>query len=451
MPTRTALALLALWGGCNGGERPGALTPEQLADPETCRECHAAHVEEWEGSMHAYAAEDPVFRAMNARGQRETEGALGAFCVQCHAPLAVALGLTEDGLNLDEVPRAYHGVTCTFCHQVVAVEGTHNNPLRLAFDDVMRGGFSDAAPGAPHGVAYSPLHDRDDLRSADLCGSCHDIVNPLGTHIERTYTEWKESVYAHAGPSKLTCSECHMRGREGVAAPGVDGVPLRRIHDHSMAGVDVALTDWPGRERQRQLVQTALDTTLLANLCVDASPERTFARVTLENVAAGHMFPSGAASDRRLWVELVAYDEGGGVLWSTGVVDDGEPVASLADPNLWLLRDEHFGADGEPVHMFWEAADVRSTLVPPPVTNDPDDPRYRHFIDRVFTLDGEPARITLRVRLRPIGLDVLDDLVATGDLDPSIRAAVPTFDLGSTVLEWTPSVPRDDGSFACVP
>jgi hypothetical protein len=39
--------------------------------------------------MHAYAAEDPVFLAMNARGQRETQGALGAFCVNCHAPLAV--------------------------------------------------------------------------------------------------------------------------------------------------------------------------------------------------------------------------------------------------------------------------------------------------------------------------------------------------------------------------
>ena len=451
MSTRAALVLLAVLGACKGGERPGELTREQLLNPETCRECHPAHVEEWEGSMHAYAAEDPVFRAMNARGQRETGGALGDFCVQCHAPVAVALGLTGDGLDLDALPREVRGVTCYFCHQVDAVEGTHNNPLRLAFDDIMRGGFADAAPGAPHGVARSPLHDRDDLRSADLCGSCHDIVNPLGTHIERTYTEWQDSVYAHEGPSKLTCAECHMRGRDGVAAEGVDGVPLRRVHDHSMAGVDLALTDWPHRDRQRELVQTALDTTLLANLCVDASADRTFARVLLENVSAGHMFPSGASSDRRLWVELVATDAEGAVIWSTGVVEDGQPVTSLDDPNLWLLRDEHFGEDGEPVHMFWETAEVRSTLVPPPVTNDPSDPRYRHYVDRVFTIDGEPARVTLRVRLRPIGLDVLDDLVATGDLDPSIRDAVPTFDLGSTVLEWTPEVPRDDGSFACVP
>ena len=43
--------------------------------------------------MHAYAAEDPVFLAMNQRGQRETNGELGDFCVQCHAPVAVHVGL----------------------------------------------------------------------------------------------------------------------------------------------------------------------------------------------------------------------------------------------------------------------------------------------------------------------------------------------------------------------
>ena len=30
-----------------------------------------------------------VFLAMNERGQRETGGQLGPFCVNCHAPLAV--------------------------------------------------------------------------------------------------------------------------------------------------------------------------------------------------------------------------------------------------------------------------------------------------------------------------------------------------------------------------
>ena len=56
--------------------------------------------------MHAYASDDPVFRAMNERGQRETDGGLGSFCIQCHAPIAVHEGATSNGLNLDQVaPR----------------------------------------------------------------------------------------------------------------------------------------------------------------------------------------------------------------------------------------------------------------------------------------------------------------------------------------------------------
>ena len=77
------LAMLALMMGCKDEEEPVyELSREELMDPENCIECHPTHVEEWKGSMHAYASEDPLFIAMNARGQRETNGELGDFCVQ---------------------------------------------------------------------------------------------------------------------------------------------------------------------------------------------------------------------------------------------------------------------------------------------------------------------------------------------------------------------------------
>src|SRR5258708_23827270 len=97
--------------------------------------------------MHAYAAEDPVFLAMNKRGQRETNGALGDFCVKCHAPVAVQQKLTTDGLNLAQVPAAAKGVTCLFCHSAASVDRTHNNPLTLPADgQSLFGPFSDPLP-----------------------------------------------------------------------------------------------------------------------------------------------------------------------------------------------------------------------------------------------------------------------------------------------------------------
>jgi hypothetical protein len=109
------------------------MTREELLDPLTCKECHAEHYQQWSGSMHAYASTDPVFLAMNARGQQDTGGALGNFCVNCHAPMAVREGaITDGGANLSEVPSHLQGVTCYFCHNVERVDGTHNNPLVLA-------------------------------------------------------------------------------------------------------------------------------------------------------------------------------------------------------------------------------------------------------------------------------------------------------------------------------
>ena len=60
------LALALALAACGNDETH--LSRDQLLDPETCKTCHPDQFREWSGSMHAYAADDPVFVAMNARG-----------------------------------------------------------------------------------------------------------------------------------------------------------------------------------------------------------------------------------------------------------------------------------------------------------------------------------------------------------------------------------------------
>jgi hypothetical protein len=437
------LALLLL--GCGGGE---ALTDAQLRDPESCAECHPSHYREWSGSMHAYAADDPVFIAMNERGQRETNGELGSFCVNCHAPVAVELGLTTDGLNLDELPQSAKGVTCWYCHTVDAVEGTHNNPLRLAADGLLRGGIVDPRDPVAHEGAYSALHDRNQLESADLCGSCHDIVTGHGAHIERTYLEWQESLYSSPDVGfKLTCGACHMRGRDDVAAD-VDGVPLRRVHDHSMPGVDLALIKWPEAEAQRAAVQDSLDSTVRASLCASQVAGLGLATITLENVAAGHTFPSGASAERRVWVEVVAYDDAGNIGFQSGVLADDMPLDQLEDANLWTLHDTLLDDIGQPVHMFWEAYDYTSFGLAAPARGSAVGDTAGHQSRNYVIADFEAARITMALKIRAIGHDVLDDLVESGDLDATLRSE--TMTLAGTVLEWTPETGVPSGDLTCV-
>lgn len=461
-----ALGLVAL-PACeddDDGLIPGV--DDRLLDPATCKECHPQHYRQWLGSMHAYAAEDPVFRAMNARGQRETNGALGSFCIQCHAPLAVELGLTEDGLNLDEVPKHLQGVTCYFCHTVEAVEGTHNNPLELSRKPVMLGAIRDPVDNGMHDSAYSPLLDSATVESAKTCGSCHDIVTDAGVHLERTYAEWLDTFFADTDPLSggpalygLRCASCHMGPPTTGPIADAPGVRADRdVHPHTMVGVDVALTDFPDADlapelRSEQLEAIALQrkSALCATICVNPDGEGgSNVDVWLHNEFSAHAWPSGATQDRRAWLELRAFSADAEV-FQTGVLPEGTPLATLDDPQLWQFRDFMFGEQGQEVHMFWEARSVESHQLPASEVLSPMGDASTWRARRFQVADATVDRVTTRVRLRPMGLDVLDSLVDSGDLDPAIREAMPLFDVAPTVLEWTPETAVDfDGYGPCV-
>ena len=433
----------------NKDEDPApTLDRSALLDPESCKNCHVNHYEQWSGSMHAYASDDPVFLAMNARGQRETNGQLGDFCVKCHAPMAVHENATKDGLNLDTVPAPLKGVTCFFCHSVDTIQGLHNAQLTLAGDLVLRGEYADPVKNSAHRATYSPLHDGDRIESANLCGSCHDIENGHGTKIERTFEEWQASVFAHV-PTGNTCGQCHMSQSINLEpiAQNTPGVFSRHTHEHTLHGVDTALTPFPQADVQRTKVQEFLDSSIQSALCATVASGITSVRVIADNVRAGHGLPSGSAQDRRLWAEVVGY-AGNTKIFESGVVPDGAAATKNPDTdpaNYWLMRDCMFdqpGPGGKEVHMFWEAGDYEGNALPAKVTSDPLDPLFykshviRKYPDNGGGFAGIADRITLRIRLRAMDRDVLDELVDSHDLDPAVRDAIPTLDIGGT-LTWT--------------
>ena len=422
-------------------EPPKQLTKAELMDPETCGSCHNSHYREWSGSMHAYAAQDPLFLAMNARGQRETKGALGNFCVQCHAPVAVKEGATTDGLNLATVDAKLKGITCYYCHSIDAVEGTHNGTQHVADDGVMRAAIGDPSSTAPHKAGYSSLHDGTNIQAATLCGTCHDLQNQLGTNLQRTFTEWKGSLFAHDEPGKkLTCNGCHMPGRDGFAAPGG---PPRRIHDHSMPAVDVALTDFPQLEAQKKAVQANLDPSLVVQLCVTPTPDSFAVEYQLDDAFAGHDFPSGAAYHRRAWAELTVTN-GDAVVFSSGKVPEGKAttITLKDDTQSWLLGDHMLDEAGAPTEMLWNAKSITSSLLLPAVTNVKSDPGYFHAVIHKYDVPKVPFdKVRAEVHVRPVDYDFVDDLISTGDLDASYRDKLPTFTLAGSVLEvpWSPT------------
>ena len=132
-----------------------------------------------------------------------------------------------------------------------------------------------------------------------------------------------------------------------------------------------------------------------------------------------------------LWVAL----EGGSGLPAEALA----PGARMVTRGLLTARLLSVGRDRP-----WPYAITRQT--------DPSDPGFLlTHVTNQWLIPSEVDQVTMRVRIRPIGLDVLDDLIGSGDLDPALRDEMPVFDLGATVLEWRVDGDATPyGSFLCV-
>ncbi|MCS6965418.1 MAG: cytochrome c family protein, partial [Candidatus Kapabacteria bacterium] len=205
---------IALWGCATEPEpsapsrRPGqsdtvAALRQLVAVAERCQPCHPKHYEEWRISMHAYALEDPVFHALNALMLQGKSVLDDQFCMRCHTPLGSLFGETPPGVRKEQLPAlARQGITCDVCHMMALPHPSGRGVTGFRLDGARTGNVPDPLPNSFHASVHEPL-----LSQSEACAACHDVVNPLGVLVERTYTEWRESPYPGRG---ITCQVCHM-------------------------------------------------------------------------------------------------------------------------------------------------------------------------------------------------------------------------------------------------
>lgn len=361
-----------------------------LDDPATaCTACHAGYDQSvemwhnWRGSMMANAARDPLFLATMAIAEQQAPS-VGDLCLRCHTPGGWQEGRSTDTSGGQLTAKDRQGVQCDYCHRMVnphyeegvspaadqailgelaAIPLAHANGQFVTDPaPVKRGPYADAQ--ASHSVLYSPFH-----RHAGLCGTCHDVSNPVfvkgaGDHeyvaqtldaehpdgdlrnmfpIERTYSEWTQSAYASGGVyapqfagdrpdgTVSTCQDCHMRDVTGVGA-SVEGTPTRTdLPLHDLTGGNTFVPDllpamWPGEVDAAQLAAgkaraeamlTLAATLELTPVQQDGAPG-VVVRVINET---GHKLPSGYPEGRRIWLNVKAYDASAALVYESGAYD----------------------------------------------------------------------------------------------------------------------------------
>lgn len=381
------------------GTQPGGLSAA-LADSTSCTGCHVDHIRDnFNGAMMTNGVRDPLFRAALVIASKDANYG-GELCIRCHSPNAwlnnrSAISgnpASTDGrlINAEDL----HGISCTACHRMVPTtampgEAAGDAAERAALtgpfihgsgayivdrNDVRRGPFSVGA--APHAVAQSSF-----LRSAEQCGTCHDIDNPLLTYdggsgqfvlnalntpagagdrlfpLDRSYSEWKLSTFGSGGVSGLdypglkrstgtvggpitVCQDCHM---PLVSSPIAGGGPTRTVGKHQWAGANVNWQDGISQVWDPVALDTRFDATQTANnkalgvdllsraAQLDAAIVNGQLEVKITN-NSGHKLPTGYAEGRRLWIEI--YELRGSTPVFTSGLMGGVVGPLIVDPYL---------------------------------------------------------------------------------------------------------------------
>ncbi|MGH9464771.1 MAG: choice-of-anchor X domain-containing protein [Thermoanaerobaculia bacterium] len=395
---------------------------------QPCVQCHdvgaAQPLDPWRGSMMAQSARDPVFYAQldlaNADAAlRPVVDGMSDMCLRCHFPVGWLEGRSTDATAMSFIEKDLFGVQCHFCHRLVDPQKVAPDPdwtnILADFDflDLVPPTFGNGmyvvdpkqARRGPYGATEltfaehldqlvgstidwedigtgpddHPVFDSDFHRSSNLCGTCHDVSNPMDCGgadpvdvqdcfpIERTWSEWSASKFATEGEAG-NCQSCHMSGPHngigfGAACEqGASGGHLNDVHFHDLTGgnawvpqailymkqrYDDCLAAGPGCAAADQAFVQAVDGlyppasgSLFAGVNTVALADgaerarRTLRRSAVLEVEAtspdlalkltnrtGHKLPTGYPEGRRMWMSAKFVGDDGTLLAESGEYD----------------------------------------------------------------------------------------------------------------------------------
>lgn len=451
---RTALLWTLLLAACDGKEDDSAPEPQDTDDSGTpasdevtdplsmpaepawsvddfnpaaeCATCHPTHYEQWSISNHAYAMVDPLFQALVAVRQVDDNGASDRFCIQCHSSIGTRGGEIVPGFSFEELsPIVMEGITCESCHKVTGIARDYNSGHEIDPAAPAQGPITDPVDNSYHASAASTVYE-----GSEFCGACHDVIEVSGLDLERPYREWLESPAADEGRN---CQSCHMPTSTGPAA---EGGPDRVIHDHRFVGVDTPAVPGFLPDDEAAAHAARVEALLTDIAAVDLQVASTVPQgeeldlvVTVANLIDGHNLPTGSTFIRELWLEVVATDIDGNVVFETGTLDaNGDlrhywsELEPYSDYDLVTFGSGLIDRDGEPTLFPWRATEHWSAAIPPLY-----DRTVTYFIPTAEAAAG-PLDIQVRLRFRPLP----PHLLRLVGLDAE---AVPIYDLAEATAE----------------
>lgn len=396
--------------------------------PETCGECHPDKYEEWQGSMHSLAFQDPVYQGELNLAIKAVGHEVARQCEGCHTPAAMVQGEIKGAGLKGLSPLAMAGVSCDVCHSI-----KNHNHWQTPSHKPENGSFT-LSPGrdseeGPIPTKYGPFtpeegcgEDFHECREsplhlqAELCASCHQVFNyKTHTPIEETYSEWKNSPYA---ANNIQCQDCHMveidtfkRSADKMTRPERDeyrhyfnGANFLLYHLTELAAKKAGDEELAANANNKFQMAVAR---LQSAADLEVSPiyrnnRLAEIRVRIKNIRAGHNLPTSLTNVRQMWLEVTAKDQNGKTIMTTGSLDSKGKLP--ADIRLFNSdgqdHDLKFAIDPWLVESF-----SRHDTIPPK--------GYRDVHYGLDTDKGNPVAVEVKLRYRQADQKVAEKLLAS--------------------------------------
>ena len=413
------------------------LSVDDWESPEICGGCHTTQYQGWKGSMHANSFKDPIFQAEWALAEKEVGGNISNLCGGCHSPPGMLSKTIKFDPSLGKhggftaPPVATQGVSCDVCHTISGstfqnsevIE--HGNGSYISSPGETKRGPLKNAKSPYHNTAYSEHHTE-----AAFCGNCHNIFNPLNQFpLERTYDEWKYSVYAQ---NDVQCQDCHMVPVETAIRVADELKPARELENHGLSGKAAI-----GAEKSRELthghgfvggnsvITAALgDPDSRRHALIAIKRLRSAAKLDIKlqkvknqgalhklevkvtNQRAGHHMPTSLTFIRELWLEVKVTDQNGKIIFHSGALDSHSEV----DKDATMFKAYAVDKDGKPAKYIWTVERFeRRTTIPP---------KGHQYGRYAFNVPDGTSVLNVRTRLnyRSFSQHFVDHLLGEGEL-----------------------------------
>ena len=422
----------------------GPIDTRLLAGSEGCGTagCHTEIVAEWKPSAHRYAAMDKAFQAIQLTMARQNGPTSTRYCAGCHDPISLFSGtknISADERELTGLQGYQEGISCLSCHAIRQTDIRGNAQYTIHAPERYIGEIEyDETGGAGWRLvrdflirAYPRQHvdslSKVMFKKPEYCAACHkqfvdEEVNRVGwVQLQNQFDNWRMSRWARerSDPAKtVECRECHMplvASRDPAAGDAADynrAAGDGRHRSHRFLGANQlmpALLELEGADEHTRLTEAWLQGRLVIPEIAHKWPGADVPAVALDLEApdqvagggplvvrcvitsrkVGHDFPTGPLDMIQSWIEIVARDETGRIVFSSGTVD----AEGFIEPGSFLFKAEPVDQYGNLIdrHNLWEMVGVRNrrSLFP-------------GFSDTAeFTVEAPPpGRLTVEARLR---------------------------------------------------